>query len=279
MSAAEKRSGPGRRGRLVRVLGLGLLAACAGPSEGGSSQGSGTSSKPRQSGLSYERLKEGVQLQQQGRHLDAVSAFESALSADLENGLAYLHLAESQVLLDEPPAVILAGLEKAVGLLPDNPRAHHHYAEALAQSGELQVAARHWRRALELRPDVAEARLGLAQVLEASKDLEGARTQLEAAATLDPGNVVIHVRLANVLEQLSNYRDAGDHAREAAQLSGASAPLYRRAADLFEKAEDRAEAQRLRAAADRIDPPPKQRKLRELREARAKGPSGKRRKR
>lgn len=256
------------------VLGLGM--ACAGGPSAEGPPKTEPPKKPRLGALSYDRLKEGISLQREGRHLDAVTAFEAALEADDENGLAYLHLAESQLVLDQPISAVLVGLERAVALLPDNPRAHHNYAEALSLSGEPQGAARHWRRAIELRPDVSEARLGLAQVLEASGDLDGARVQLEAAATLDPRNVMIRVRLANVLEKLSAFAEAGSHARDAAEISGASAPLYRRAAELLERAGRPAEAKKLRATADRLDPPPKDRKLRELREARAKGPRKKR---
>lgn len=256
---------------------LGCVLACAsGPAESPSPTPP-PPARPRLGAQSYERLKEGIAHQREGRHLDAVSAFEAALEADDENGLAYLHRAESQLVLDQPIEAVLVGLERAVNLLPENPRAHHNYAEALSLSGESREAARHWRRAIELRPDVPEARLGLSQVLEAGGDLDGARVQLEAAATLDPRNIMIRVRLANVLEKLSAFPAAASHAKSAAELSGASAPLYRRAAELHERAGNSGEARKLRAVADHLDPPPKQRNLRELREARAKGPGKKKR--
>lgn len=279
MRGGEKRtSGPGRAWRVVAPASLVFAACVGGPASSPPSETS-PPPKPRSGALSYERLKVGIEHQREGRHVDAVSAFEAALDADDENGLAYLHLAQSQLVLDQPASAILTGLESAVRLLPDNPRAHHSYAEMLSQTGEHRGAARHWRRALELRPDVIDARLGLAEVLEASGDLEGAKVQLEAAATLEPRNIVVRIRLANVLERLSQFDAAAVHAKQAAEISSASAPLYRRAADLFERARDAAEARRLRSIADRIDPPPKQRSLRELKEARAKGPSAKKAKR
>lgn len=259
-----------------------LLTACSGPgSERGLHGTSGdrprkVATRPRNIPQAAEWFEKGRALEAQGQHGEAIDAFARALEADELHGLAYLHKAENHLLLDHDPQIPRILLKEALDLLPDNPRVHLRYGDAAIRLGHDEEAEAHWRRAMELRPDLAEPYLQLARYYEERQQLEKAVSAMQAATKADPNNVQARVVLADLLGRLGKHQAAAKEMEAVAEQTSRSAPLYRRAADYYELASLEADAERLRAIADTLDPPPDQRKMRDLPAAKPPPPDKKR---
>ena len=209
-------------------------------------------------------MERGLELAKTGNHLAALQAYDSALVADPYHGLSHLAKAESHLFTDNDPSKIRTHLSTAVLLLPENPRAHARLADFLAESGEGDVAITHWRCALELKPSYDDARLNLARYLVTLKRADEAEKELlsiEGGTT----NVTVLALLAEALAAQGKLLDAARQIEEAARRAGPSAAsLLRKAGDLYEAGESPLSARRVRVQADRIDPPPRERKMRPL---------------
>lgn len=244
-----------------------LLAACAGP---GAERGD-TSTRPRKVATRPRHIEEanqwfekGKAFEDRGELREAIDAYARALEADELHGLAFLHKAENHLRLDDDPQVARILLKEALDLLPDNARAHLRYAEAAARLGFDVEAETYLKKAIALRSDLAEAHVLLAQHYEKTKRIEEAAQSLQAAAKTNPADIQVRVALVGLLDQLGRVDQAAQEMEAVAVHTKKSAPLYRRAADLHDRANRAADADRLRAIADEIDPPPQARKMREL---------------
>jgi tetratricopeptide (TPR) repeat protein len=210
-------------------------------------------------------LQRGLELAQTGNHFAAIEAFDKALIADPYHGLTHLAAAESHLFTDNDPSKMRSHLSTAVLLVPENPRAHSRLADYLAEIGEADAALTHWRCALSLKTGFHEARVNMARYLVTLNRAVEAETELRTieGALTDP---VILALLGDALAAQGKLLDAAQSIEEAAKRSGPSAPLLRKAGDLYDAANSRLSARRVRAQADRIDPPPRERKMRPLKQ-------------
>lgn len=206
-----------------------------------------------------------------GDHTLAQQAYYRALEADPFLGLAWLEAAEVRLYTDNDVQERLRLLRQALVLLPQNPRAHQRIAETYDELADAERAEGHWRCALELRPDLLDARKRLAAQLAARGRHEEALQELERAVADAPRDLEVLLLLAEALESAGRTLDAAKVMETAAKQAERSASLYRRAAALFETAGNVVAAKRLRATADRLDPPPPERNLRPLPRSRAGG--------
>jgi Tfp pilus assembly protein PilF len=220
--------------------------------------------RPREVKKAEAEFARALSLATEGDHAAAREAFGSAIAADPYYGLAYLGKAESHSLTDNDLVATRSLLERAVELLPENPRVHLRYGEYFAETGKKPEAEAEWRCALELRKDLVEARLHLARLILERGDAESAQMELRTAIASSPGDVQAHVLLGDVLESQKKFLDAAKEIEAAAQLAAKSASLYRRASVLYQAAGNLLAAKRTKKAADRLDPPPQNRKLRPL---------------
>ena len=209
-------------------------------------------------------LDRGLALARSGDHLGAMQAYDQALLADPYHGLTHLAKAESHLFTDNDTGRMRQHLATAVLLLPQNPRAHSRLADFLAETGESEEAVMHWRCALALKSSFSEARIHLARHLVTHSRASEAEVELR---TIEGGltDVTVLVLLGDALAAQGKLLDAATLMEEAAKRSP-SAPLYRKAGDLYEQAESPMSARRVRAQADRIDPPPTERKMRPLKQ-------------
>jgi tetratricopeptide (TPR) repeat protein len=176
-----------------------------------------------------------------------------------------------------PPAVFLCfaaacASSQAVpdAAIPDecataDPPAHRTLAIELSGSGDVEGAIRHYRCALALDPTIPATRIELAAELLNASAYADAHAEL---LQIERRDVRARTLMAAALEGLGKLRAAADELARAADETGTSAVLYRRAAALYLRAGDEERAGVLLTRADELDPPPEQREMRQLREAR-----------
>jgi Tfp pilus assembly protein PilF len=220
--------------------------------------------RPRDTRRAEEEFARGVALSEQGDQTSARDAYDNAIAADPYHGLAYLGKAESHLYTDNDQVAIRSLLERAVELLPENPRVHLRFGEFFAEAGSKPLAEAEWRCAIELRKDLLEARLHLARLIFENGDPATAEHELRDAVAIAPADVQAHVLLGDVLEAEKKIIDAAKEIESAAQLAAKSAALYRRASTLYTAGGNLIAAKRTKKEADKLDPPPKIRKLRPL---------------
>jgi tetratricopeptide (TPR) repeat protein len=209
-------------------------------------------------------LERGLALANNGDHFAALEAYDRALLADPYHGLSHLAKAESHLFTDNDMPKMRMHLATAVLLLPQNPRAHSRLADFLAELNEADAAVTHYRCALALKPTYHEARFNLARSLVSLSRASEAEQELLA---IEGGltDVTVLALLGDALAAQGKLLDAARHLEEAARRAGPStASLLRRAGELYEAGASPLSARRVRAQADRIDPPPRERKMRPL---------------
>lgn len=221
----------------------------------------------RDSALAEKELARGNALFLTGEYSAALVAYENAVRADAFQGLAHLGVAESHLYTDNDQVVMKESLLRALSLMPTNPRAHLRAGDLALESGEKPRAEAHLRCALELRPDYVDAQLRLAKHLLAEQRYPEAE---EVVLKIAGDDVEAMMLAADVLEASKKFLEAAEKVEAAADHIKTSAPLWRRAASLYEAAGNLVAAKKARAAADKIDPPQKERDLRPLPKARKK---------
>lgn len=198
----------------------------------------------------------------------ALAELDRAIAADPEHGLARVHAAELRLELGEDLARADADLVRALILLPDSPRAHLRAGQVAHALGDDPRAEVLLSRAVRLKPDWLEPHVAQVDVLSRLGRLHDAVDAATRARDLAPDRLDLATRLADTLVAADRSVDAAREMEGAAARFGRSAPLYRRAAALWVTAGRPADAARLRALADKIDPPPKAKKKRDLPPAR-----------
>jgi hypothetical protein len=98
---------------------------------------------------------------------------------------------------------------ESVALAPDHPRPRLLLGEALADTGQYDLAIQQFQMAIRLRPTDAAGHLKLGRLFAAVGRLEDARAELARAAALDPENPLVRQSIAAVEEA----RAHGDFAR------------------------------------------------------------------
>jgi len=204
-------------------------------------------------------------LEARDRGGDPTAAFARAVELDPTFGLAHLELATEYLRSLNPSAEPIGRhVARAVLLLPDNPRGHELFARWAEMKGNRELAARHYRCALDRKASLDDARYRLAvQLFELGRYGE-AGAELRNVVSRDPSAVSPRVLLAQVLEAEDRLREAAQQLETAARHAGSNPVLLRRAAALYARAGEDDDADRLNAEADARDPPESERTLRPL---------------
>ncbi|MFN8009851.1 MAG: protein kinase [Holophagaceae bacterium] len=102
-----------------------------------------------------------------GKAEDAKSAAERAVTLDPADALAHTYLADAYAYEEGPAAVDIARrhYQRALELAPDSWLAHYRYAVLLQNDGELEASVAEARRAAELQPSSESARLAAGNAL------------------------------------------------------------------------------------------------------------------
>src|SRR5213082_3840343 len=124
-----------------------------------------------------------------------------------------VHIPENQL---ERLAMIVADL-------PNSPRAHINYANALQDAGRADQAAEEFSTALRFNPDSAKTHVSLASIQMAKGNFEQAQAHFDDALRIDPNNAEYHSGHVYLLEQLGRTEAAAAECEAAVRLAPKSA--------------------------------------------------------
>ncbi|WP_431226439.1 tetratricopeptide repeat protein [Burkholderia contaminans] len=122
---------------------------------------------------------------------------------------------------------------RAVALRPDYPEAHNNLGNALRDAREPTAAMASCARAIELRPDYAQAYNNLGNALQDLGDLDGAATHYGRAIELDPSMAMAHANLSAVRHKQLRCAEALTHAQDAIRLAPNLAEAHNHAGNAY----------------------------------------------
>ncbi len=220
--------------------------------------------RPTLEGAGARALRTAQAAIDEGRLAEALPLVERAHELDQSN--IDILLTEAMVVerLGSDVERVLRLRAQAVVVEPADPRTHIAFATTLRGTGEVDAAVTHFKCALLLDPTNDEAIEGQAATLLETGDPRAAETALKAPPQLTPRGRLL---LADALQQQGRYVEAGRALRDAASTETAKPArvmLLRRAARVLREGGASEEADSADAEADRLDPPPPERKLRKL---------------
>ena len=143
---------------------------------------------------------------------------------------------------------------RAVGLRPDYPEAHNNLGNALRDAREPAAAMESCARALELRPGYAEAYNNLGNALQDLGDLDGAATHYGRAIELDPSMAMAHANLSAVRHKQLRCAEALAHAQDAIRLAPTLAEAHNHAGNAYHGLDRLDEAQASHRTAVSLNP-------------------------
>lgn len=168
-----------RTSRLLRSIVLvGVLALGAACSDDG-----GTEIEPEQT--SAEALEAGLAAHTAGDLDRAQTLYETALTLDPQNGLAYYNLALIDV-AEQNVGLAKENYEKALEIDPEYIPALRNLAILLTDEGRTDEAIALYRRAVEADPENAPSWFNLGLLLRATGDTAGGDQAIATAIGLDP---------------------------------------------------------------------------------------------
>src|SRR5438067_3899443 len=121
------------------------------------------------------------------------------------------------------PGNQLERLSMIVADLPNSPRAHINYANALQDAGHADQAAEEFSTGLRFNPDSAKTHVSLATILMAKGNFEEAQAHFDEALRIDPNNAEYHSGHVYLLEQLGRIEEAAAESEAAVRLAPKSA--------------------------------------------------------
>jgi tetratricopeptide (TPR) repeat protein len=139
-------------------------------------------------------VNEAEQLYREGKLVQAIEAYQDAISADPYNAANYVTLARIQVFAGQYQDAI-TNTQNALLKNPNNPLAHAVYGWALGFTGDSLEAEASIKRALELDPNNALAHAYYAEILVNTgnyDDLDRAIEESRVAKQLDPTLLEVH---------------------------------------------------------------------------------------
>ncbi|HEY2884975.1 MAG TPA: sulfotransferase [Rhizomicrobium sp.] len=145
-----------------------------------------------------------------GRHEEAVSAYETALSLGPDDPDIRINLGASLYAVKRHDEAVTQ-LQAALASKPQSPEAHNNLGNALVALGRKENAVAHYQEAIALRSGFAEAHNNLGRALIMLGQTEEAIAQYENAIAIKPGYVEAHDNLANALVSSDREREAVPH--------------------------------------------------------------------
>lgn len=125
-----------------------------------------------------------------------------------------------------------ADLERLVAESPRSAEAHHRLGRVLQLQGQLDLAKRAYRKALELDPEYVGALIGLGEIEDQLGQAEPALKRLEAAIELDPQKAEAHFARGRILEASGRADEALAAYFRTLELDPSMAPVILRIATL-----------------------------------------------
>jgi tetratricopeptide (TPR) repeat protein len=146
-----------------------------------------------------ELLREGAQLNQEGKHREAIRRYEQVLEFAPEEATAYYALATAYESMGEMEQA-LDYMEQAADLAPDNARILRNLGRLQCFNDQGEDCVRTLEEAVELDPDhsLGHYWLGLAYQSTANEDMQRALEQYREAARIEPSLGSAHLALGRL---------------------------------------------------------------------------------
>ncbi|XP_069696734.1 protein O-mannosyl-transferase TMTC1-like [Periplaneta americana] len=132
-------------------------------------------------------------------------------------------------------ALIRAGLKA----LPHNAKLHYNFANFLRDTGQLDLATKHYREALRLWPTYASAHNNLGTLMSGTDEAE---SHFLAAIRYSPNHVNAHYNLGQVYRKVNRSEEAARMLERCVRLDAAYTPAYLLLARLYQGQEGRGPA-------------------------------------
>ncbi|XP_021924796.1 transmembrane and TPR repeat-containing protein 1-like isoform X2 [Zootermopsis nevadensis] len=129
-------------------------------------------------------------------------------------------------------ALIRAGLNA----LPHNAKLHYNFANFLRDTGQLDLATKHYREALRLWPTYASAHNNLGTLMTGTEEAE---SHFLEAIRYSPNHVNAHYNLGQVYRKVNRTEDAARMLERCVRLDAAYVPAYLLLARLYQGQEGR----------------------------------------
>lgn len=171
-----------------------------------------------------EYLRQGADLEAQGKIAESVAAHLKALEADPKLEQAHINLI-SLYGRSGQPAKAEEHYHSAVALNPNRAECYYNFGVLEFSRGKPSRAA--FEQALRIDPNYAEAHANLGYVLEASGNVSTAETHYRAAILNKPDYRLAHFHLGRVLTNSRRYAEAIAHFERALTPVDGSTPGYR----------------------------------------------------
>lgn len=208
-------------------------------------------------------FSQGNQALEAGRTTDARDAFQRAMTAAPDWGLAHLSFGIAEQTVDPDSERAFTALETAVKLEPENPKARYHLGLAYDRKGRFSDAAKQYAIAVERRPQMYDAQFQLATALRMSGDNAGAVTAYEALLRNEPTHIGALSALSEVYEAVQRMDDAEQSLITITRLQPNVAYHQYRLAKFYERSGNKNKAHAAFVRADSLKPQA-QRKMRPL---------------
>jgi tetratricopeptide (TPR) repeat protein len=164
------------------------------------------------------RLGKAVQLRNQGRDYEAITALNQLIADDPDWDLSWQCL--GHILLEQRAyAQAEKAMSTALQLAPTSAEAHFYMGRVLMEQGQQTGALAEFRRARELKPTNAMMHYQVGHYLALKQDRPGAIEALTEAVRYQPDLAPAHKELASLLLQEGRKPDALIHLRRALELS------------------------------------------------------------
>ena len=145
-------------------------------------------------------------------------------------------------------------LQHATRVTQDNYVAHNNLGGAYAQSGQFDIAARHYAEALRAKPDHWKARNNLGLAMEQLGQPKEALDHYFKALEQNPDYAEAHNNIGSVMAKKGQWDEAVKHYRRAIQIDARFAAAHNNLAAVLAQNGQLLEAQTHYAAAVEIDP-------------------------
>jgi len=184
---------------------------------------------------------------------EAIPKLQEVLKAEPNTPLAYLELGRAYVHMKDSEKA-LPFLRTAVGKLPEDGMAHFMLGRALVETGNWTEAAPQFEAALAHAPSSSNLHFYLAVVYERTKKIPEAMKEFRETIALKPDHFRSNLLLGRLLAMQGNSAEALPYLREAAKIDPKSIDAHMFLANVYVELGQRANAERERAAVERLKP-------------------------
>ena len=189
-----------------------------------------------------ELIRQGSQLESEGRLAEAAAMHRRALESDPRSALAHTNLISLYGRLGDDTQAE-AAFRAAIGIDPDMADAHYNYGVLLFRQKKTAAARQAFEHALRTNPQHAEAHNNLGYLLEMSGQADEARKHYQLATVHQPNHRLAHFHLARGLTARRQYAEAIGHLEKTIAPEDENTPGFLYALGLAHgRAGDRAKA-------------------------------------